>query len=193
MPADAPQELVSSTWTFITSTIGSIFSKLVISILTLLIGFTLGRLLGKLVQRMLSEAGFNEIVARSTKIHIAADSFVGSVITYCFYLVFIVASLNQLGVGTIFFNVLSGAVVLIITISLFLTIKDFFPNVLSWLFVIRKRRLKPGDHIETDGIAGKVTSISLMDTCIMTSGGDMLYIPNTLLAKQRASVHPHKK
>jgi small conductance mechanosensitive channel len=92
-------------------------------------------------------------------------------------------ALNQLGVTTTVLNILSGAILILILIVVFLGVKDFIPNMTAGLFVLSKGYLKVGDTIVINNIKGKITEINLVETKIITPEKDIMFIPNSRLTR----------
>jgi len=170
-----------------------IFTRSVVAIMILLLGFVLGRIIGKLTQKILHEIELNSIIKKATGIKVALEQVVAKVLTYFIYFIAIIWALNELGLTTTILTMISGAVLILILVSFLLIIKDFIPNAFAGFMIHRKRQLKPGDKIRTDGLQGKITRISLVETEIRTSKGDIIYIPNSLLTKKQIIVRKKSK
>lgn len=61
--------------------------------------------------------------------------------------------------------------------------KDIGENFLAGIVMAFKRPYKMGDVIETNGIVGKITTMSLRDTLVKTFDGKDVYIPNGMILK----------
>ncbi|MGD1851736.1 MAG: mechanosensitive ion channel domain-containing protein [Cyanophyceae cyanobacterium] len=64
-------------------------------------------------------------------------------------------------------------------------LQDITKNLLSGLTVLLERKLKVGDFIEFDDIAGYIEEISIRSTVIRTLEGGEVIIPNSQLAEER--------
>jgi len=164
--------------------LSGIFTKLVVAVIIVLIGLVAGKLLGKLIHKLLHEIGLNQLIKKSTGIKIAIEEIISSFVTYFIYFIFIVMALNQLGITTVILHMISGAILIIIIISIMLSIKDFMPNMFAGFFIHQKGFIKEGDIIKVDNIQGKIIHINLVETKIETKQGDIIYIPNSLLTKK---------
>ena len=58
--------------------------------------------------------------------------------SYFIYFIAIIMALNQVGLTSAILNMLSGAVILLILISMILAIKDFVPNMVAGIFIFQK-------------------------------------------------------
>jgi len=165
-----------------------IFTKSVVAIVILLLGFVIGRIIGKLTQKVLKEIELNKIIKRATGIKISLEEILSKFLTYFIYFIFIIWALNELGLTTTILTMISGAVIVIVIISILLAIKDYIPNAFAGLLIHRRRQIKPGDTIKTEGLQGKITRITLVETEIKTRKGDIIYIPNSILTKRKIIV-----
>jgi len=68
------------------------------------------------------------------------------------------------------------------TVMLSFAVKDVAANFVSGLFVLLDRPFVVGDFIEVKGYQGRVERISLRSTRIVTSKGEVVTIPNSILA-----------
>lgn len=164
--------------------LSGIFTKLVVAVIIVLIGLVAGKLLGKLIHKLLHEVELNKLIKKSAGIKISAEEIISSFVTYFIYFIFIVMALNQLGLTTVVLHMISGAILLLIIISIMLSIKDFMPNMFAGFFIHQKGFIKEGDIIKVDNTTGKVIHINLVETKIETKQGDIVYIPNSLLTKK---------
>lgn len=168
---------------FVSDLFRPLFTKFVVSVIIILTGLILGRILGKLIQRVLSEleidANVKKIFGLSTKL----EEIIGLAITYIIYFIAFTMAIANLGLHTYVVYVISSAALILILISMFLGIKDFMPNVISGMLIRRKGVLKEGDFVQYDTIKGEIIKMSIVDTRIKTATGDIIYIPNSLLAK----------
>ncbi len=167
--------------------ISGLFTRMVVAVIILLIGFVVGKILGKVVKNLLHSIEFNKIIKRATGINISLEQGISFFVSYFIYFLFIVMALNQLGLTTVVLHMISGAILIIIIISIFLSIKDFMPNMFSGIFIHKKKFINVGDTINVDNTEGKVVYINLVETKIETKRGDIIYLPNSLLTKNKVT------
>ena len=179
----AETTLVMQGITFLASVFEPLLTTLAVAIIIILAGFVLGRIVGKLIQRVLNEIELNNIIKKAVGIKIRLEESIGLFVTYFIYFVAIVMALGHLGLQTYILHIISGAVLLLIVLSIFLGIKDFIPNVMAGLFIHRKGFLNEGDNIQYNDLKGKIIKLNLLETRIQTKGGDVIYIPNSILVK----------
>jgi len=164
--------------------LSGIFTKLVVAVIIMLIGLIAGKLLGKFIHKALHEIELNKILRKAAGVKVSIEEIISTFVTYFIYFIFIVMALNQLGLTTVVLHMISGAILIIIIISILFSIKDFMPNMFAGFFIHQKGFIKEGDIINVDNTEGKVIHINLVETKIETKKGDIIYIPNSLLTKK---------
>jgi small conductance mechanosensitive channel len=185
--------LINNSINLLPKLLSGLFTKMVVAVIILLIGFVIGKILGKIVKNLLHSIEFNQIIKRATGIRISLEEGISVFVTYFIYFLFIIMALNQLGLTTVVLHMISGAILIIIIISILLSIKDFMPNMFSGLFIHRKRFINVGDVIKVENTEGKVVHINLVETKIETDKGDIIYFPNSLLTKNKVIKLKKKK
>ncbi len=154
-----------------------------VALLILLVGSIIGKLVGRLVRRVLEELEIDLALKKTVGLKLSVSKLLGSFVSFIVYFITIVLFLNSLGLTTVILNVISIGLVILVLISLALAIRDFVPNFVAGVLIKKKNRLKPGDSIQIKEASGKVLEVSLLDTEIKTSSGDLVFIPNSLLMK----------
>lgn len=61
--------------------------------------------------------------------------------------------------------------------------KDVFENFLAGIIILFRREMRIGDHIECEGIEGKVAQIAIRESHIRQTDGQLVIVPNALLFK----------
>lgn len=167
--------------------VGSFFSgllaKLIIAIVIILIGLIIGRIVGRLVRKLMHELEINKILEKSTGVKASFEEVAGNFVSYFIYFVAIMITMNNFGLATPIINMIMGAVIIIIIISIILAIKDFMPNALAGFVIYRRGFIKKGSYIKVKDTEGKVEYISLVETRVKTKSGDLICIPNSVLVK----------
>ena len=163
------------------------FQRFVVAIVILLIGLIIGRTVGELLQRVLHEVELDKVV-RKAGISVSLESFLSSFATYFIYFITVIWALNEIGLTTTILNMISGAALVLIIISILLAIKDFLPNIIAGFHIYSKSLVRVGDKIKVEKLQGVVSKISLTETEIRTKKGDLIYIPNSSLIKKEFSV-----
>ncbi|MCM2325441.1 MAG: mechanosensitive ion channel [Candidatus Woesearchaeota archaeon] len=154
--------------------------NITISIVILLGGIIIGKLVEKFLFRILKEIGINKAF-RDFGLKINADQMFSNLAAYIIYFVSLVSALEQLGLANVVLTLISIAILLVVLISFFLAVRDFIPNVSAGIYLYSK--IKEGDNIEVNDIKGVVLSLDLLQIRIKTKRGDTIHIPNSTVSK----------
>ena len=170
---------------FINSIFQSVLTKFIVAVVIVLLGFIIGRIFGTLTEKLLHEIELNSFIKKNLKIKVSLEEIIGHLVMYAIYFIAIVMALNQIGVTDTIVNLLSFMIIALIAISIFLGIKDYIPNMMAGLMVHQKGFIQEGAYIRVLGIEGRVVKTSLVETIIETPKKDLIYIPNSLLTKNK--------
>ena len=176
-------EIIEKTTSYLNIIFSQIFTKLIVAVIILLIGFVMGRIAGRLVQKVLHEIELNNILKKAG-VKLELEEGLSKFTIYFIYFITIIWALDSLGLTTTMLNMISAAVLVVIIISVLFGIKDFIPNIISGFFIYRKSVIKSGDRVRIGNISGIVKKVSLMETEIKTSSGDMMHVPNSVIMKK---------
>ena len=144
----------------------------------------IGKIIGRILQKVLHEFQTDKALKNAAGIHFSIEHLMGALLTYFIYFIAIIMALNQMGLTSVILNMLSGAVILLILISIILAIKDFVPNMVAGIFIFQKEIIKKGDIISFDKIKAKVLETTLIETKLESKSKDTIYIPNSALIKK---------
>ena len=158
--------------------------NITIAILILLLGFVLGKLAGRVVSKVFSRLSLG-ILFRKIGIKRSLEGVLGSTTSMVIYFVSIIAALNQLHIAPLVLTIIVVIVIAVLVISFLLSMKDFLPNLLAGIFVYRHGVITEGDRIQVQDTIGTVVHLSLIETQLETKEGDIVFIPNTLLTKNK--------
>lgn len=170
-----------------------VINRVLVALIVLLIGLILGRVAGRLVQKCFQELSLNSIFRKTTGINTSIEDIIGYGVRYTIYLLFVIIALNQLGLTSPVLVLLSGAVLVIVIILIFLGIKDFIPNFISGLMLHRRGFITEGDLIQVSGMEGNVIGTTLLETRIKTKKGDIIAIPNVVLTRNEVVKKRHTR
>ncbi len=154
------------------------------AIIILLIGFLIGKLLGRTVQKILKRSGISAGL-RKIGIRRPLEGVLSSGLSYLIYVASIILALDQLKIATIVLYSILIIVIIVLVISFLLSVKDFLPNLFAGLFIYRHGLIKEGDQIQVQEITGTVVQVSLLETRLETKEKDIVFIPNTVLTKNK--------
>ncbi len=66
--------------------------------------------------------------------------------------------------------------------------KDVFENFLAGIIILFRKEMRIGDFVECDGIEGKVEEISIRETHIRRTDGQLVIVPNAMLFKSPLTI-----
>ncbi|MFH1439965.1 MAG: mechanosensitive ion channel domain-containing protein [Candidatus Woesearchaeota archaeon] len=178
---------------YLSSKIKPIFKDVVIAVIILLIGLIIGKIVGRIIQKLLNSLELNMLIRKTTGIRIRIEEFLGKATEYIIFFIAIIMALDVLNLTSSIAYIISLIILMIITISVFVSIKDFFPNIISGIYLLKKNQFKEGDIIKVDTIEGKIIQINLTDIKIETKKGDIIFIPCSLFTKKEFIVKSKKK
>jgi len=172
---------------------GWAYTGIVADILTaaiiLLVGFVLGKLVRRVIERVLSEIEINKVVGQVSKVKLPLQEWAAAFVAYFIYFVTVLTALNQLGLAMMVLYLIAAAVLIVLVISFTLGVKDFIPNAIAGIIISKNKLIKPGDEISVLGVRGKVRNITLTQSCVITKEKDTIYLPNGLLTRSQITKH----
>ncbi len=100
---------------------------------------------------------------------------------YCMWLLFILVSLNLLGISLTNFAVIAGG----LSVGIGFGMQTMISNFISGLILLFDRSIQPGDVIEINGLWAKVESVNIRNTVVQTYENAKIFVPNSdLIANQ---------
>ena len=179
--------MVNETVTAVVGTAQSYFSLIAEGIIILLVGFGLGILTQKLLNKVLKKVELNHIMSK-VGITYNLEKWVSSIVSYVIYLVFIVIFLDYLGIRNMVVYLFLGAVLMLLVLTFIVGLKDVIPNLVAWVILHKDEKITVGRRVEVREISGRVEKIGYLETEIVTDHDDTLYVPNTLFLKSKFKV-----
>lgn len=179
---------MSEIMSYLAGIVSGFFLKMVIALIIILVGFIVGRVFGRIIQKVLHEVELNRIIKRSFKIKVSVEEMAGSITSYLIYFVTVILALKEIGVATLVLDFLLGAIIFVVILAFFLSVKDFIPNMVAGISIHQKKSIKKGDVIRVKDCEGAVVYIDLIETRIKTKSGDVLHVPNSIVLKEMVLV-----
>ena len=105
-------------------------------------------------------------------------TFSESLVTIALWILLIIAVVGTLGVNTTSLAALLAAGGMAIGMALSGTVQNFAGGIMLLVF----RPFKVGDFIETQGFAGKVTEVTIVNTKLLTTDNRVIILPNGTLS-----------
>ncbi|MFC2150381.1 mechanosensitive ion channel family protein [Calditrichota bacterium] len=134
--------------------------------------------------------GASVVMMKRAKLDQTAISFVLTLLKYTVLTIGIVTALGKIGVNTV--SILTSLGVVGLTIGF--AAKDALSNMISGIFIFWDRPFVIGDLVEIEGNYGKVDSITMRSTRVVTPDGRMLAVPNTKIVNSTVASYtnfPH--
>jgi small conductance mechanosensitive channel len=148
--------------------IGALLPKLVVAAVILLVFYLLYRLARSAATFAMNRA----------KLDLTLQEFIQTMVRYALFGVAGMMALSHVGIDTT--SILASLGVAGLTLGF--AAKDTLSNVISGLFIFWDRPFVLGDLVEIGGAYGRVESITLRSTRVVTPDGKMLAIPNSSVA-----------
>jgi small conductance mechanosensitive channel len=139
--------------------------NLIISLIFVIVGGWLARLLTNFVQRALQRANVDETLQK----------FFGQLIYYSLLALVIIIALSNLGVPTASLIAVLGAFGLAISLAL----KDTLSNLASGVLIIMLRPYKVNDLVKIGDESGTISAVGFFHTVLRTPENTLLLIPNS--------------
>lgn len=142
--------------------------SLVFALIFLLFGLFVIRQIMRILKRASKHSNMDGIMA----------SFLRSIIKIVLYMLLIVITLSILDVPM-------DSIVAVIAsagVAVGLALKDSLANLAGGFIILFSKPLKEGDTVEVDGVTGKVESISILYTRMVTPDNITVYIPNGVVS-----------
>lgn len=126
--------------------------------------------LNAIVQRVLIQRAL-----KRTRLDVSLQYAVGKIFSYVFVTLGLYVALQVNGVNLSSLAVLAGAV----GVGLGFGLQNIISNFVSGLIILAERPISIGDRIEINGVAGKVTNISMRSTTVVTNDNISIIVPNS--------------
>ncbi len=134
--------------------------------------FIIGLITARLLSAKIEKAALKRLSPHQSML---IRRFVYSIV----FILFLISGLQQLGFH---FSVLLGAAG-VFTVAISFASQTSVSNLISGVFLLIERPFKVGDTIQVKNLLGKVYSIDLLSTKIVTSDNKLIRLPNESLIK----------
>jgi len=159
--------------------------NLVAAIVILLLGLIVANIAKKLLKKLLHELEVDKILKEQVGIKVPLEEILSTIAKYLVYFIALIMALAQLGLEAVILYIILIGILLILLIFIILAFKDFIPNFSAGFFIHQKNMIKKDDFIKINGAEGTVVNVGLIETEIQTKSKDIIYIPNSILTKNR--------
>lgn len=162
-----------------------LLNNMVIAVFTFFIGLIIGRIMGKMTQRVLHAFDVDKTLVKAMGAKVSVEGFAEVIVSYVIYVVFLLFALNQIGLTQWVLYLIAGIACVVAFIAAFLALKDLVPNAVAGYFIMRREFPKVGDMIRVDDVVGKVSNINMLETRVKTKKGDVISYPNSRLLRSK--------
>lgn len=142
--------------------------NIIIAVIIYFVGKTIIRLINKLMNRMLSHR----------KVDATLHSFLMSFVNILLTILLIITVVSTLGVNTTSFAALLASA----GVAVGMALSGNLQNLAGGLIILLFRPFKVGDVIETGSTLGKVESIQIFHTILVTFDNKKIFLPNGALS-----------
>ncbi len=141
--------------------------RILLAILTFVLGMILIKIIQKLINRWLNKSN----VESTTR------GFLNSAIKILLYVLLVLLILQELGVP------ITGLAAVLTTagVAVALALKDSLGNVAYGMILVTSKPFKQGDYVKIGNVEGTVRSIEIMATEIITIDNKLVTIPNKIV------------
>lgn len=158
---------------------GAVITATIVTV-TILIGITLAKILGRVTQRLLAEAEVNRLLKQSGVK--AIDQRVGSLVEWAIYSITGLTVLQELGLTRIAIGIVIIGGSTLIGLSILLALRSFVPNYVHGFKVRKELKNKIGKEVKIGMVEGKLLKIGRIQSIIMEK--EKHYLPHSYTAKQ---------
>ncbi|HLC56428.1 MAG TPA: mechanosensitive ion channel domain-containing protein [Candidatus Nanoarchaeia archaeon] len=159
--------------------INSTITDLIIAIFILLIGIFIGRAISNLTKKVILEFEIDKLIKKGIGLRLSIELLIPAIVKYVIYITSIIFAINQLNFAENIYIILLSILAFSIVLMMLLALKDSLQNISAGSSIIKKGLIKKGENIKIGNIEGKVESIDLSETKIITKDKETLFIPNS--------------
>lgn len=164
-----------------------LYSNLLINLLSafliLILGLIAAQVLSNIIKRVIKGIEVNKVLEDQLKIKINLENYISLILKYTIYFITVILILNQLNVPTRTLQIILIIFVILVLIFIIFAFRDWLPNLIAGIYILRTEKIKVGDKIQLKDIKGKIVNISLLETKIETHKNEFIFIPNSNITK----------
>ncbi|AEH44480.1 MscS Mechanosensitive ion channel [Thermodesulfatator indicus DSM 15286] len=152
--------MVSSIWIYLLSIAPQVLGAIVI----LIVGIWLSKRIANICEKLL----------KKREVDITLSRFLRGLIYYALVILVLIAAAGQLGINTMSFLTVLGALGLAVGLAL----KDSLSNIAAGVMLLIFRPFRVGDAVTVAGVTGGVQLIGLFNTILHTPDNQKIIVPN---------------
>jgi hypothetical protein len=158
-----------------------ILSNITFALIVLLAGFTIGRLLGIAIYKILKTIEFDKSIKKISK-NSNASKKISNLITWIIYIMSVIIALMLLNALYYAFLIIIYFLGILVLGTILFGITFSIPNFIEG-FRARKK-IKKGQIIKINNITGKIIRVGLLNTKIAKNKDEIYVVPNKLFKKR---------
>ena len=136
----------------------------------------------------LLQRALDVISKRREEIQMGTIKSIQAVLAYIIWCLYILFSLNLLGVKLEHIALIAGG----LSIGVGFGLQDIIKNFFSGLILLFSRSIHPGDEIQIEDVRGTVMKINIRNTIVQTNEDSTIFIPNSDLAYKKIANWTYK-
>lgn len=168
--------------------LGGRMEDILTGIIILLLGFTMGIIAKKVLNKILREIEADR-ATRKIGLRFSVETGIGPLVGYVIYVITVIVFFNHLGLTSYILYFVAGVLLLLAGLTAALWLREIIPNSLAGLSVQKKYRLLPEKHLQIDSLQGTIKKIRMAEIELTTKNGDVLHVPWLLLKKAKTIIH----
>jgi small-conductance mechanosensitive channel len=137
---------------------------------------------------VLLNRALDAISMRREEIQTGTIKSIQAILTYIIWCLYILFSLNLLGVKLEHIALIAGG----LSIGVGFGLQDMIKNFFSGLILLFGRSIHPGDEIQIEDVRGTVKKINIRNTIVQTNEDSTIFIPNSDLAFRKITNWTYK-
>lgn len=149
-------------------------------ILVLVVAFFVIGLIERLVRRFLS----------ATVLPLDAQNILQRIVVYGLWFAVLIYVTAELNLGEILYPLIGASV--LVGLAVALAVKDALGDAVAGIFLLLDRHFNIGDEIETMNRRGEIINVTLRKTCLKTSDGTIVVLPNGKIDSSGWVLHEKK-
>lgn len=155
-----------------------VLNKVVSALIIFFLGFIFGKVAGSISKKVFEEIELNKRLKNFWIVRFNPEKLFSKTVSIVIYIITVFMTLNKLGITGVVLKTILIFFALIIVSAFVLDVRDFLPNIISWIKIKKNHYYKVNDKIKIHLAEGVVTRITPFTTKITTKTGDELYIKN---------------
>lgn len=157
--------------------------NIAVALVILFVGIVIGRIVKIVLRSVFAEIEIDYLVRKATKRRYKIKNMVSTAAEYSIYSASLIVSLRVLGIASDVVIVILLLAAGVLSASVVLNIKDFFPNIAA-RSKINKKLLLSGKNVKIGNTSGIVKKVSFTGVFLKTGSGDTIFFPNSSIVKE---------